>query len=286
MIRDRKGFTLIELLVVIAIIAILAAILFPIFAAARAKARASSCMSGMNQIAKAILSYTGDYDDKFPCTRAPRTPTATNNPTTNRDLRPNVGAQVWQQGATWVERIDSYVTKGSIVNYQMGIMAGVFNCGEREKKWAQGQTTFRDYHSYGYNFLYLGLPWPRALSVNPYQPWNFINGATRVSRLENSSETIMLVESRSIWVFPPFANPPVNSYNNGPVATNAIIDTQTAISPRHGDKVNVAFCDGHVSAVDARELVGRGQPMKLANTNGTATSNKLWDTIKAGKYFP
>ncbi|MEN6644139.1 MAG: DUF1559 domain-containing protein [Armatimonadia bacterium] len=62
----RRGFTLIELLVVIAIIAILAAILFPVFAKAREKARQSSCLSNIKQINLAILSYAQDYDERFP----------------------------------------------------------------------------------------------------------------------------------------------------------------------------------------------------------------------------
>jgi prepilin-type N-terminal cleavage/methylation domain-containing protein/prepilin-type processing-associated H-X9-DG protein len=61
----RKGFTLIELLVVIAIIAILAAILFPVFARAREKARATSCLSNMKQIALASMMYCGDYDECY-----------------------------------------------------------------------------------------------------------------------------------------------------------------------------------------------------------------------------
>jgi prepilin-type N-terminal cleavage/methylation domain-containing protein/prepilin-type processing-associated H-X9-DG protein len=61
----RRGFTLIELLVVIAIIAILAAILFPVFAKAREKARQTSCLSNCKQLGLSFMMYAQDYDERY-----------------------------------------------------------------------------------------------------------------------------------------------------------------------------------------------------------------------------
>ncbi len=77
----RRGFTLIELLVVIAIIAILAAILFPVFARAREKARQASCLSNAKQMGLATNMYAQDYDDKF-CYYATYVPPGTPRPVT------------------------------------------------------------------------------------------------------------------------------------------------------------------------------------------------------------
>lgn len=62
----EAGFTILELLTVIGIIATLAAILFPVFAKAREKARTASCMSNLGQIALALHMYAQDHDDRFP----------------------------------------------------------------------------------------------------------------------------------------------------------------------------------------------------------------------------
>jgi len=84
----KKAFTLIELLVVIAIIAILAAILFPVFAKARSRARTTQCMNNVKQISTAFLSYFQDYDERFP---------------------PFAGVTTWGDKQGWSERLYPYV---------------------------------------------------------------------------------------------------------------------------------------------------------------------------------
>lgn len=80
----KSGFTLIELLVVIAIIAILAAILFPVFAQAREKARQTSCLSNTKQIGLGLIMYVQDFDERMPGD-LPQIPSINNSPTAPND---------------------------------------------------------------------------------------------------------------------------------------------------------------------------------------------------------
>ncbi|HEY3330877.1 MAG TPA: DUF1559 domain-containing protein [Capsulimonadaceae bacterium] len=89
----KQAFTLIELLVVIAIIAILAAILFPVFAQAREKARATACISNLKQIGLGYTQYEQDYDETVPC-----------------------GLSTWGRGIGWAGQIYPYIkAKGTFM---------------------------------------------------------------------------------------------------------------------------------------------------------------------------
>jgi prepilin-type N-terminal cleavage/methylation domain-containing protein/prepilin-type processing-associated H-X9-DG protein len=104
--RSGRGFTLIELLVVIAIIAILAAILFPVFAQAREKARQTTCLSNLKQIGTGLTMYAQDYDEMLPGSKVYANP--------GHPLYKTYG---W---ALWVPIIDPYVKNKPVYNCPSG----------------------------------------------------------------------------------------------------------------------------------------------------------------------
>ncbi len=162
----RRGFTLIELLVVIAIIAILAAILFPVFARARDKARQTSCLSNHKQLALAILMYVQDYDEHmmFLCANYPDY------------LRPPA---VWQHGygyTRWWENLEPY-TKN--IPVYPSTKAGILGC-----------ESYPAHHpvnpnSYGYNGYGLGYYYTPANT-------HFRFAGMKIGEVDLPSETILL----------------------------------------------------------------------------------------------
>jgi len=111
----RKGFTLIELLVVIAIIAILAAILFPVFAKAREKARQSTCASNLKQLGLGFMAYAQDYDEIIPG----NTYQLPANTTSPHDMKCGATAVSW-----WPIYLEPYVKSKGIYVCPSGVSDG------------------------------------------------------------------------------------------------------------------------------------------------------------------
>jgi len=127
----RRGFTLIELLVVIAIIAILAAILFPVFARAREKARQASCLSNIKQMGLACMMYAQDYDERMPMLR----------------WQENVGPfGPWGLTACWA----CPACGGDLDPYVKNVQ--IFSCPSQELGYSPG-----NHGSYGYNCPVSGI---------------------------------------------------------------------------------------------------------------------------------
>lgn len=159
------GFTLIELLVVIAIIAILAAILFPVFAQARAKARQTACSSNLRQIGIAILAYAQDYDETLPLGNYP-----------NPAKTDNIG---------WQYEIDPYI-KANFPD-QVGAAAGaalsIYACPDFDSKFADSRPS----SSYATNRAYFGTL--ETLVAEQYRIT-----ASPLANLQSPAQDIFLVE--------------------------------------------------------------------------------------------
>ena len=214
-----KGFTLIELFVVIAIIAILAAILFPVFAQAREKARQTTCLSNMKQLGLSMMMYTEDYDESYPC----------------GDAGSWNGTYAW---GGFVDAISPYVK-----NKKM------FVCpSDGKKDCATGSTAF------GSNFLTDDTTLVNKRSnVFLSYAYNFALQASATGALTYPAETALLVEHIERPYF--YSNQGKGITD----ATYYMIfapDTGTdsaiariAAGSRHNEGMNMTFADGHAKYV-------------------------------------
>jgi prepilin-type N-terminal cleavage/methylation domain-containing protein/prepilin-type processing-associated H-X9-DG protein len=259
----RRGFTLIELLVVIAIIAILAAILFPVFARAREKARQASCQSNAKQIGLGILMYVQDYDETMPCCT-----TWGNTQLWTWD---------WHKDFTWAQAIHPYVK-----NWQVHVCPSDVNAHQgagtsgQELEWNLGLST-----DYGLNYMYLS-----PMNGTPCPFWKGI----KLSRVGRPAQCIMIVDS--IWDMvggapsgggnwyveaPSYCRSTTGCWYGGWNLNPSSWMCYGGVWPRHNGMANVGFTDGHVKSLNIPAIAaGSNALVSPGNAGVTDWNLYIW----------
>jgi prepilin-type N-terminal cleavage/methylation domain-containing protein/prepilin-type processing-associated H-X9-DG protein len=252
--NGRKAFTLIELLVVIAIIAILAAILFPVFAKVREKARQASCASNEKQLGLGVIQYIQDNDQKFPAVF-------------DSNRSPNIN---------WGQEIYPYVKSLAVFSCPSNVAGGAETASGTYMGNSNGQENIPV--SYAMNGD-IGFVNGGQLDYGPYKPEAAINEPT---------QKIMITET---YVNNPNSHWPGWIYCPSSGSTPCTPSTWTtssvyqAMFAGHTGFMNVTYIDGHVKAMKPVSLVtpvnqfGQLAAFELPSSSNPDCASNPTDTV-------
>ena len=252
--KKRNAFTLIELLVVIAIIAILAAILFPVFAQAREKARQTQCASNLKQIALGVLQYTQDYDERFPMAWIGQYNLSTVSIVT--ELNPYLkSSAIWKCPDT--APIAS--TRAWDYGYNDMLLGSDFTNGGPVNALTTQQS---DILAPSTQIMFGDITWPHANGVavsgtgTVGNPTGFTDNV--ISDWKDTASGSFSANMPTID-FPQLLNGPKGTWSTGLFRNNS------PLGGRHGNSVEVAFIDGHVKFQDVITIyshtIGTADPL-------------------------
>jgi len=264
----KSAFTLIELLVVIAIIAILAAILFPVFAQAREKARHASCISNLKQLTLGFVMYAQDYDETFPFWDWAQN----YNGASGANASPNNGTTLW------CNAIFPYVKNTQVYNCPSDALAST--AADAFGGWFTFSTV-------------IGFPTPMKTAVISYgmsEPMHANLGRCKLARMEKPADTFIIGDMATplsgwggydAWVAADNANAPATDPGrtnfiqrmafpkrdgclgiSGDLYWNQTMSQAQAPAnsdncARHMNGNNVGFADGHVKFLQAKRIVAQ-----------------------------
>lgn len=248
-----SAFTLIELLVVIAIIAILAAILFPVFAKAREKARQTACLSNEKQIALGLLQYEQDYDEMLPYLW----------------YGTNGGGSALNGNYKWMDAVYPYIKSEAVFNcpdvsYPITNNAGTFygyhyltNLASQTPAAAGNAATTGNFYygSYAINAIYRN----DSTTLNRTSPCGAYGTPLNIAKIVSPASTVWVSDGVNYYsgssTFAGQPNPIVNTTVDPPVIGNPTSSGNELIVARHTKFTNEIFCDGHAKSMSLQNLV-------------------------------
>ena len=239
--RPGSAFTLIELLVVIAIIAILAAILFPVFAQAREKARQTACLSNTKEIGLALLMYLQDSDEVVvPVATTAHGPMYTDL----RDL--------------WYAQLNPYIKNGkaSTGGYHADYSSSVWRCpSDLSDITPDPSNPSAHFPSYGYNYHFLanrpaaGTPYPPGVTSSDDPRYS---SPIAISEIDRPAEMVFDGESgANTKLAPPYFD---QWWNGVSVSDPKTRPNQWEKPQRHANGSNYTFADGHAKWYNQRVI--------------------------------